>query len=144
MLTAAHEPKAGGGIVWGTAVVWLACFLLLTDWCQAEPLVSGEYGRIAGQEIVLRLTIGAAPPGTLIVTQYLPPGIALEAADPVSSKMDVEAGEVKWLLKNADAGLLEIRMTLSAPVDPSQLRAQVRYQRPQDEEPITLEIVPSR
>ncbi len=106
----------------------------------ANP-VSGRYLSVAGNEIVLLLSIRNPSPVNLIVEQYLAPGNNIIATSPTAIKIDADRGKIKWLFRDTQSGSITLSIHLQAPLkgDP---RAIVRYRNPNGGSFTELQILP--
>jgi hypothetical protein len=108
----------------------------------ANRSVTCRYLQADGRHIQLQLTIGSPAPATIIVIQYLPPGTAIEQAQPAFSRFNQNSGEAKWLLKGVGAGRLLIDLHLSQPVQAGTVHGEIRYKHPTTGAMITEKIAP--
>ena len=104
----------------------------------ATPLVTASYVRLGGQEIAIKIVINAPPPPSLIVTQHLPPGVSVVRAQPATSSVNSDKGEVKWLLSGVKPGTLAVLLTLDQAVASSQISGDIRYRDPVSGRMVTL------
>ncbi len=97
---------------------------------RAAPLVTARYVRIDGPEVMAEISISAPPPPTLIVIQNLPPQVAVLQAQPETKSVNINNGEVKWLLTGVKPGNFTLRLTLDQPVAKSEISGEIRYREP--------------
>ncbi len=115
-------------------------FLLTPLVPYAKTDVSGSYKHGGGDHITIQIKVSAPPPMAFIVLQHLPKGVKLLSADPRPSGSGKGASSVKWLFKHARPGKHKLKMQLSKPVDPKQLRGEIRFRHPQSGAMITRKI----
>lgn len=96
----------------------------------SSPLVAAHYGKIAGQEIVIEISINAPPPPTLIVLQNVPSQVAVIQSQPATKSVNSSRGEIKWLLSKVKAGNLTLLLTLERPVSSDEISGEIRYREP--------------
>jgi len=111
----------------------LAILLLCLNFsgpAHAMGIVSGRYLTRTSTELTLEIEVGAPVPISLIIIQHLPPGTALAAAHPAYKKYNARTGEVRWLLPSVQAGTITVQLKLAAPVNPDQVRAEIRCMDP--------------
>ncbi|MDH5298354.1 MAG: hypothetical protein OEV91_04980 [Desulfobulbaceae bacterium] len=105
-------------------------------------MVSCRYLQAEGQNISLRLDIGAPPPSMLILIQRLPRGTAIRAASPSLQKYDQATGEAKWLLKKLQPGSMLFTLELDQPVSAQAVSGEIRYKSQASETTVTMPIRP--
>lgn len=93
----------------------------------AASLVAAKYLQMEGLEVVTEISIGEPPPSTIIVIQNLPPHVPVNQAQPPISSVNIDKGEVKWLLKGVEAGVLKVHLWLDQPVSRANISGEVRY-----------------
>ena len=107
---------------------------------QAVGLISGRYLSKTAKELTLEINIGSPTPASLIIIQHLPSGTAPASANPPFKKYNPKKGEVRWLLSNVQAGTITVKLKLTAPVKPGQLRAEIRCMDPVTGKLITTQV----
>ena len=115
--------------------------LLLTPLVlHAKTDVSGSYMHGGGQHVTIKIKVSEPPPMAFIVLQHLPQGIELLSANPRPSGKGPGASSVKWLFKHAGPGNHILKMHFSKPVNPKQLRGEIRFRHPESGVMITTKI----
>lgn len=126
----------------GLLLVLLALLSWQTPLRAGEALVSGQYLSGAGQDIQLQITVSRPAPSTLIVSQNLPAGTAIEAAAPAFHQYDANTGEVKWLLTRISPGRYTLNLRLARPVASGAVSGEIRYKDPAGGRLIQLQVKP--
>ena len=107
---------------------------------RAVGLISGRYLSRTATELTLEIKIGSPPPASLIIIQHLPPGTAPASANPPYKKYNAKKGEVRWLLRNVQAGTITVHLKLKAPVKPNQVSAEIRCKNPSTGKLVTTQV----
>ena len=107
---------------------------------RAVGLISGRYLSRTATELTLEIKVGAPAPTSLIIIQRVPPGTPLAAANPPYKKYNAKKGEVRWLLRNVQAGSITVHLKLTAPVKPGQVSAEIRCKDPSTGKLITTRV----
>lgn len=106
----------------------------------AVGVVSGRYLSRTAKELILEIKVGSPAPATLIIIQHLPPGTMPAAANPPYKKINVQKGEVRWLLRKVQPGTLTVQLKLSTPVKPDQVNAEIRCMDPATGKLVTTQV----
>jgi len=128
--------KKTSGIVLG---ILLLC-LYFSVQAHAVGIVSGRYPTRTPTELSLEVKVGSPTPVNLIIIQRLPPGTALAAANPPYKKYNAKKGEVRWLLRNVQAGTITVQLKLATPVKPDQVSAEIRCMDPVTGKLVTTQV----
>jgi hypothetical protein len=107
---------------------------------QAEEIISGRYISKTATRIVLEIIVGSPAPKNLIVTQHVPPGTAVAGASPSFRKYNKKNGEIRWLLRNVQAGSLQVQLNLQSPVSPNKVHAEIRCKNPVSQQMVTSRV----
>lgn len=124
------------------AALALLCCWQVTAPALAKDLVSCRYRIATGTRIELELAIAKPPPATLIVTQTLPPEVAVIDSLPPVKKFSQKPGEAKWLILGIRSGITVIAMTLNKAVQAGQLGGEIVYTDPESGDMIRMPITP--
>lgn len=106
----------------------------------AESIISGHYSSKTPTRLILEINIGSPAPENLIVIQHVPPGTAVANASPALKKYNKKRGEIRWLLRNVQAGTHRLQLTLQAPVNPDMVHAEIRCKNPASRQMITTTV----
>ncbi len=128
--------KKVSGIVLGT---FLLCLSLGVQ-AYAVGIVSGRYVAKTDTELTLEIKVGMPAPVSLIIIQHLPPGTTPTSAYPPYKKFNAKKGEVRWLLRDVQAGTITVHLKLAAPVRPDQVSAEIRCMDPATGKLVTTQV----
>ncbi len=107
---------------------------------QAAGIISGRYLSKTDTELTLEIQVGAPAPVTLIIIQHLPPGTTPAAAEPPYKKYNAQKGEVRWLLRNVEAGTLTVQLQLQSAGQADKLHAEIRCMDPATGKLVTTQV----
>ncbi|HID97427.1 MAG TPA: hypothetical protein EYP57_04455 [Thermodesulfobacteriaceae bacterium] len=106
----------------------------------AGSLIQAEYVQAQGSRIVLLLKVNAPAVKAVIITQYLPEGVAITSAAPRPNSFDAKHAKAKWLLRDPGKGSFKISMEPDRPLKAGEVRAEIRFRDPSSGTLTTLSI----
>lgn len=125
-----HRRKKDLKKIFAAIVSLLVFYLCSAVLAQATGVISGSYLNKTDTALTLEIKIGSPAPVTLLIIQHLPPGTTPAAADPPFKKYNKKNGEMRWLLRNVQAGTLNIQLTLTGSVKLDNVHAEIRCMDP--------------
>lgn len=125
-----HQPRKRRPSKIKTALLSLLLSAMMPTLVWSSPLVTARYKEIAGQEIVISLSIADPPPPTIIVIQNVPPQVAVTQSQPATKSVNRSRGEIKWLLTNIAPSKFTLHLTLERPISPTEVSGEIRYREP--------------
>lgn len=103
-------------------------------------MISGRYIGSSTAEVNLEVTLATGASTKVIVTQHLPAGTEVIRAEPAYTRYNRSTGTLRWLLRSVPPGTLLLRINLAAPLQPGQLRADIRCLDPQSGKMVTIQV----
>lgn len=121
-----------------TVWIWGLLLVLSAADAWAEGEMTARFLADQGVEIVLEVQVAAPAPGSLIVLQRVPKDSVLKAAVPSPKKS--AQGEIKWLIRRPQVGILTLRTTFEAPLPQGTVSALILCKDPKTGEMLTVKV----